>query len=469
MAKKKKGAPVQQALSPEKYIQTKCRNLPVVECLIGENWQEVGMATIVVARRHTNGNYTLGIYLVDTFCLGLKDSVYKFNITEEEYEEYKELLSVSSGMLVISYNEAHNIIYGAIAYAEELGIQPCKDFSLTQYLLEEDTDEIPLIEYTFGKDGKPCLIVASALEGSRYLPVIESAIGDDFRYFIQGNEYVFEDNDYPIVEYAYVHPEYPQELNLTHQELQLLFNEENDTFLNKEDIDALLALPRETLVADLEHIVRSEIGKANRKIDANLMNEDCLGALTHALILLAELESEKSLDTVLEVMRQSPDFMDVMFGDTAPDILPYVLYHVGRNQLSVIFEYLKEPWLDTFFKVFVFDMAKGIIQLQPERRDELIGWWRDIMNWFVTQENNTGIFDGVLLGMMMFELEVVKAIELLPEMEQLFDTNKIDLEYTGDYDEIMKKIKSNTPSLEPFAEMDIYEWYANYHRKWGGA
>lgn len=469
MAKKKKGAPVQQALSPEKYIQTKCRNLPVVECLIGENWQEVGMATIVVARRHTNGNYTLGIYLVDTFCLGLKDSVYKFNITEEEYEEYKELLSVSSGMLVISYNEAHNIIYGAIAYAEELGIQPCKDFSLTQYLLEEDTDEIPLIEYTFGKDGKPCLIVASALEGSRYLPVIESAIGDDFRYFIQGNEYVFEDNDYPIVEYAYVHPEYPQELNLTHQELQLLFNEENDTFLNKEDIDALLALPRETLVADLEHIVRSEIGKANRKIDANLMNEDCLGALTHALILLAELESEKSLDTVLEVMRQSPDFMDVMFGDTAPDILPYVLYHVGRNQLSVIFEYLKEPWLETFFKVFVFDMAKGIIQLQPERRDELIGWWRDIMNWFVTQENNTGIFDGVLLGMMMFELEVVKAIELLPEMEQLFDTNKIDLEYTGDYDEIMKKIKSNTPSLEPFAEMDIYEWYANYHRKWGGA
>lgn len=469
MAKKKKGAPVQQALSPEKYIQTKCRNLPVVECLIGENCQEVGMATIVVARRHTNGNYTLGIYLVDTFCLGLKDSVYKFNIKEEEYEEYKELLSVSSGMLVISYNEAHNIIYGAIAYAEELGIQPCKDFSLTQYLLEEDTDEIPLIEYTFGKDGKPCLIVASALEGSRYLPIIEAAIGDDFRYFIQGNEYVFKDNDYPIVEYAYVHPEYPQELNLTHQELQLLFNEDNDTFLNKEDIDALLALPRETLVADLEHIVRSEIGKTNRKIDANLMNEDCLGALMHALILLAELESEKSLDTVLEVMRQSPDFMDVMFGDTAPDILPYVLYHVGRNQLSVIFEYLKEPWLDTFFKVFVFDMAKGIIQLQPERRDELIGWWRDIMNWFVTQENNTGIFDGVLLGMMMFELEVVKAIELLPEMEQLFDTNKIDLQCTGDYDEIVKKIKSNTPSLEPFAEMDIYEWYANYHRKWGGA
>lgn len=467
MAKKKKGAPVQQALSPEKYIQTKCRNLPVVECLIGENWQEVGMATIVVARRHTNGNYTLGIYLVDTFCLGLKDSVYKFNIKAEEYEEYKELLSVSSGMLVISYNEAHNIIYGAIAYAEELGIQPCKEFSLTQYLLEEDTDEIPLIEYTFGKDGKPCLIVASALEGSRYLPVIEAAIGDDFRYFIQGNEYVFKDDDYPIVEYAYVHPEYPQELNLTHQELQLLFNEENDIFLNKEDIDALLALPRETLVADLEHIVRFEIGKVNREIDASLMNENYLGALMHALILLAELESEKSLDTVLEVMRQSSDFMDVMFGDTAPDILPYVLYHVGRNQLSVIFEYLKEPWLDTFFRVFVFGMAKGIVQLQPERRDELIGWWRDIMNWFVTQKNNTGIFDGILLGMMIFELEEVKAIELLPEMEQLFDTNKIDLACAGEYDEIVKRIKSDAPSLEPFAEMDIYAWYAKYHRKWG--
>ena len=56
--------------------------------------------------------------------------------------------------LECSYEEAHNLVWGSIAYAEEAGIAPDKSFRLTQYILDEETDDVPLIEYEYGKDGK---------------------------------------------------------------------------------------------------------------------------------------------------------------------------------------------------------------------------------------------------------------------------------------------------------------------------
>lgn len=474
MAKKKKGTSAQQSLSPEKYIQTKARNLSIAECLIGDGWQQSGLATIVVARRHVSGNYTLGIYLTDIFCLGVKDSFYRFNISVEDYEEYKEHLSEFGKMQPISYNEVHNIIFGSIAFAEEIGIDPCKSFKQTQYLLEEDSDDIPLIEYEFGKDGKPCLMVSSALEGSRYLPLLEEFTGGDFQYFIQGEEYVNEDEgksadetNYPSVEYTYVHPEYPQELHLTHEELMVLFDKKYNDFLDEKVIDNLLSLPRETLVADLEQIILFEIGRTNKELKERIFSEDYECAMMHSLILLAELKSEESIDTVLEVMRQSAELMDVMFGDTAQEILPHTLYQVGNNKLQEIRNYLLEPGLDVFFRYYAFSSVKAIVDIHPERREEVITWWRQMLNRFIELENDITVFDGELLGMMMIDMIGIKAAELLPEIKQLFDTDKVDVYCAGDYEQIKECVESTGLPPHKFQSMGINEWYAMYYKKWG--
>jgi len=46
----------------------------------------------------------------------------------------------------------------ANAFAEDNDFKPCKDFELTKNILEEDDEKIELIEYEFGKDGKPFVI-----------------------------------------------------------------------------------------------------------------------------------------------------------------------------------------------------------------------------------------------------------------------------------------------------------------------
>ncbi len=55
-------------LSPENYIRKKARSPPIFECLVNTGWQENGVAHVIVARNHTNGNITACMYMVDIEC-----------------------------------------------------------------------------------------------------------------------------------------------------------------------------------------------------------------------------------------------------------------------------------------------------------------------------------------------------------------------------------------------------------------
>ena len=52
-------------LSPENYIKTKSRLLPINKCYITKDWKQQGMGNIIVARIHRSGNFTFGGYLID--------------------------------------------------------------------------------------------------------------------------------------------------------------------------------------------------------------------------------------------------------------------------------------------------------------------------------------------------------------------------------------------------------------------
>ena len=57
--KKKKRNRGPAPLSPKEYVVTKARNLPIYESLISPNWEEAGVADILIARKHKNDHITL--------------------------------------------------------------------------------------------------------------------------------------------------------------------------------------------------------------------------------------------------------------------------------------------------------------------------------------------------------------------------------------------------------------------------
>lgn len=185
MAKKKNSkGNGQQPFSEKRYMRERLRTVPIGKCYANPSWKQAGEANVVVTRNHKQGTYTVGFYLVDTYCIGVKDSFYRFNLDEDEYEEMMEQMQ-EHGMEEVSYNEAHNLVWGAVAFAEEAGIKPDKSFELTQYVLEEDTDDVPLIEYEFGKDGNHFLVANSKFELSKYLPTMRKVLGDDVKYMVR--------------------------------------------------------------------------------------------------------------------------------------------------------------------------------------------------------------------------------------------------------------------------------------------
>ena len=161
MAKKKHNNQARQ-LNPIEYIKLKARTLPIYKCYINSNWQEKGLANILVSRQHSTGNFTIGMYIVDTFCKGLVETYAKFNGDIDNLNANIGLHIPPEDdfitLMEVDYILVHNIIFGAIAFAEEHGYKPQKDFEITKGILDEDNENIDLIEIDFGVNGKPFLI-----------------------------------------------------------------------------------------------------------------------------------------------------------------------------------------------------------------------------------------------------------------------------------------------------------------------
>ena len=206
----------QQQLSPKNYIRQRAKNLPIYKCYVTSNWQKEKLCNIFIARKHVTGNITFCGYLVDLSCLGVKDTVYKFNITLVEFEKIIERYQQSLCLIEISYELAHNIIYAGLEYAEKFGFEPHEDFlSITSCFLEEDTEDIPFIEIECGgPEGKPLYINTGLDSYKREKEIIEqlskNAGENNFNYIVdasisdneddddefEDDDDEFEDNDY---------------------------------------------------------------------------------------------------------------------------------------------------------------------------------------------------------------------------------------------------------------------------------
>jgi len=191
----------QQALSPEKYIRTRARALPIGTCYINSNWLDSGSAIVFVSRRHINAHVTYAAYNVDLYCLGMKESIWAFNQDPLDFKNFMEQQQKENpqGLHLIkaSYGLVHNIIYGAIEYAGEFGFLPHKSFETSRYILEEDDDHVKLIELTFGFNGKPLYISSpeQPAEGNRVLAQLEKNPGrGKYEYITEADAPEFFEN-----------------------------------------------------------------------------------------------------------------------------------------------------------------------------------------------------------------------------------------------------------------------------------
>ncbi len=164
--------------SPLFYIR-QARHYPVEGCWIRRDWQESGLAVIVLARRQPNGNLLFGNYLVDYYCLGLKDTFFNADIPPGEFKQsLLPRMFQGEKPLEISLALAHEIIYGAIEYAARFGFKPQRDFRNSQFILDPVDAHPRSGQVEFGKDGKPLFINGPYDNVDRILQQLRNTAGD---------------------------------------------------------------------------------------------------------------------------------------------------------------------------------------------------------------------------------------------------------------------------------------------------
>ncbi|MEA5258535.1 hypothetical protein VB264_12135 [Arcicella aquatica] len=170
-----------QEVYGKKYLVKNGRKLPIYKSLISVN---DGLVSIIVVRRLPNGNFVVGNFLIDRFCLGLKSTSYKVDLSMSDYTDFIDEISFNLGLLQeCTYATAHNWIYGGIAYAEDLGFKPDSDFNISKYILEDDTEDIELIEFEFGRNGKPYFFQGPYDNARSVLETLRKSVGEgNFEY-----------------------------------------------------------------------------------------------------------------------------------------------------------------------------------------------------------------------------------------------------------------------------------------------
>jgi hypothetical protein len=135
------------------------REYPFYGCWIMAGWEEQGITPVVVARTQESGRIMFGVYMVDFYCLGIKNAFTRADYSQNRFE--RELPEFCVGAPIqCSLELAHELIYGALEYAEKLGFQPHPDFKNQMAdLILDPPDSYPRENrVTFGKDGKPLFI-----------------------------------------------------------------------------------------------------------------------------------------------------------------------------------------------------------------------------------------------------------------------------------------------------------------------
>lgn len=182
---------------------------PLLECLVNKNClpdllltqtdraivpfeqtldPDGGFAIVMVSRKAGFNRLEVCTYLVDTWCLGVKDATGPRKVDPVTYREFVEYAyrPYESGTEAISLELAQAIVFGGIDYAAQLGFQPHRDFAPAKPHLGEWSGQPKL---NFGRNGKPFYANGPYDDPLKILKTLREHVGEgNFDYMIGDGE-----------------------------------------------------------------------------------------------------------------------------------------------------------------------------------------------------------------------------------------------------------------------------------------
>ena len=130
---------------------------PIVSVLVPENLWSSGIGNLLIARRMPDDRLAIAAFLVDVFCLGVKNAFWKI-LAPREFDSLRHDIERMGKLRSVAPNYFAKLVYQAVDYAQSLGFRPHRDFQDAQLILAGIDPSQCGEEFQFGQNGRPLYI-----------------------------------------------------------------------------------------------------------------------------------------------------------------------------------------------------------------------------------------------------------------------------------------------------------------------
>jgi hypothetical protein len=135
---------------------------PIADVLSPVGLFEIGLGSIWFSRRFPDGRYAVSIFLLDTYCLGVKDVMFGIDsadVYQANLEQFKQ--ASEEEFLARDPSAIRKLLEDAVHYAKGLGFDPHPDYRYAQMIFGDVDASARKDEFRFGRDGVPFYVAGS--------------------------------------------------------------------------------------------------------------------------------------------------------------------------------------------------------------------------------------------------------------------------------------------------------------------
>jgi hypothetical protein len=178
----KRRAEILEASLPARVLRA--ADAPIQHCLLTEAVFEIGMGTLVLARGATPHHLSFSSFLIDVFCLGIKDVMFE-SVESEIFETYIDATDAGSPIVSVDPSYARKLLRDLAAWSQSIGFAPHRDFAAAEQMFGDVNADASDAVFQFGHDGKP-LYIPSPSETApliqRRIKQLQKVLGDGFGF-----------------------------------------------------------------------------------------------------------------------------------------------------------------------------------------------------------------------------------------------------------------------------------------------
>jgi hypothetical protein len=127
---------------------------PFHEALVPKKLFELGIGHLVFSRLLPDGRIAMAAFLLDTFCLGVKDAFVAI-VTKTEYAMHRSKWSAAESLQAMDPACFRKLVEGGVAYAQDLGFSPHADYAVARQIFGDVDSTGCSTRFEYGQDGKP--------------------------------------------------------------------------------------------------------------------------------------------------------------------------------------------------------------------------------------------------------------------------------------------------------------------------